>query len=128
MITKYDIFLEENLLSRIDESIIYYSPELEKVLTKIIDSEIAYKMLSVIGQDLDPDTTFLDLDKDGYLSFITWDNALKYITNFFGEDNHVTDRFKNKDFKKSIWDIVWKGDHEVKKRNKERGFKEDSQG
>lgn len=77
MISRYNSFLEDKLLeSVINESIVYFSPPLRKLLHKISDNEIADDLVKVEGENIKPDITFLDIDKEGYLSFITMRNAV----------------------------------------------------
>ena len=80
MIFDYNSFLESLNLSQINEAILYYSPDLRKYLNKLRDSsDIAKDLLDIETQDVKPDTTFINLDKEGYLSFITSANAIKLI-------------------------------------------------
>lgn len=85
MLNKYQSFIENYFLeSIINESIIYYSPDLRKVITKLSKTNsIAQDLLSVETTDIKPDITFVDLDKEGYLSFSTMRNAKKNITDKF---------------------------------------------
>lgn len=78
MISKYNSFLEDKLLeSVINESIVYFSPNLRRVIKKVSKTnEIGEELTNVEGQDIKQDITFLDLDKEGYLSFITMRNAV----------------------------------------------------
>jgi len=65
------------LLERIiNETYIYFSPDLEKVL-KRTNSDISKDLLSVSKTDIKPDVTFVNLEpgKDEYLSFTTARNA-----------------------------------------------------
>ena len=72
MILKYNSFSVDFLLENIiNESIIYYSPELRKVLNRIKDIEISKDLIGVESTDIKPDITFVHLDKEGYLSFST---------------------------------------------------------
>lgn len=75
---KYLDFLDNIILESITESIMYITPELRKNL-KQINSDISNDLLNVEGKDIEPDVTFIDIDKDGYLSFITMPNARKLI-------------------------------------------------
>ena len=77
MISKYNNFILEKALN---ESTLYVSPEILKRLKKI-DSEISNDLISQLGQDIKPDTTFLDeSDKEGELTFITMKNAVKKLS------------------------------------------------
>lgn len=83
MISKYNSFLSELLLEKaINESILYYSPDLRKIIGKI-DSDIALDLRRSETTDIKPDITFVDLDKEGYLSFSTMRNAKKNIIEKF---------------------------------------------
>lgn len=79
MISKYNSFLEDKILeSLINESFLYLSPNVRKILGKMFTkhhSDIAADILSSEGTDVKPDMTFIDLGKEGYLSFITMKNA-----------------------------------------------------
>lgn len=88
MVSKYSDFLLENKLDLINESIVYLSPNLRKVLRKIPDNQIAKDILDIAGQNIKDDITFIDIDKqDGYLSFTTMKNAVKYISTAFSPDS-----------------------------------------
>lgn len=83
MISKYNSFLSELLLERaINESILYYSPDLRKIINKI-GSDISLDLIKAEATDIKPDITFVDLDKEGYLSFSTMRNAKKNIIEKF---------------------------------------------
>lgn len=81
MLKKYNQFKEDFLLESINESVIYFSPNFRKLLSKIEDNDIAKDLLEVEVTDIKPDVTFIDLDpeKDDYLSFTTMRNAIKVI-------------------------------------------------
>lgn len=81
MLKKYNHFKEDFLLESINESVIYFSPNFRKLLSKIEDNDIAKDLLEVEVTDIKPDVTFIDLDpeKDDYLSFTTMRNAIKVI-------------------------------------------------
>lgn len=81
MIFKYDDFLLENILN---ESILYATPDLEKILKKI-DSDISNDLLNTIGNDIKPDITLLDLDKDDYLTFASMKNFTKNLKDEYGD-------------------------------------------
>lgn len=75
MILNYKNFIEESLLENINESLIYYAPPFRKILGKLPDNEIAKSLVSIEGDDVKPDVTFINLDDEGYLSFTTMRNA-----------------------------------------------------
>jgi hypothetical protein len=83
MISKYNSFLSELLLERaINESILYYSPDLRKIINKI-GSDISLDLIKAETTDIKADITFVDLDQEGYLSFSTMRNAKKNIIEKF---------------------------------------------
>lgn len=77
MIFKYDDFLLENM---INESILYYSPKVRSILSKI-DDPIAKELSALETTDLPIDVTFVDIDenREGYLTFTTMKSAEKYL-------------------------------------------------
>lgn len=106
MISKYNNFMSDLLLERIiNETYIYYSPDLEKVL-RITNNEIAKDLLSVSKTDIKPDITFvnLDPDKDGYLSFTTSRNASNNLSKSFGDYDWFKKDLTNYDLEQ-IWKI-----------------------
>lgn len=80
MLHKFNQFSEELLLeSVINESIIYYSPKMREQLTRV-NNDISKRLLELEGQDIpNVDTTFIDCDLEGNVSFITMTNAMKMI-------------------------------------------------
>ena len=80
MISKYNSFIVDMLLEKaINESFLYYSPNVRKALSRIKSNDIAAELLGSEGTDVKPDMTFIDLGKEGYLSFITMRNAKPLI-------------------------------------------------
>ena len=80
MISKYNSFIVDMLLEKaINESFLYYSPNARKALSRIKSNDIAKELLDSEGTDVKPDMTFIDLGKEGYLSFITMRNAKPLI-------------------------------------------------
>jgi len=80
MISNYNSFIEDLLLEKaINESFLYYSPNVRKALSRIKNNDIAAELLNSEGTDVKPDMTFIDLGKEGYLSFITMRNAKPLI-------------------------------------------------
>lgn len=80
MIKKYKKFREDAILeSIINESYIYYAPDFKDIIDRMYDNEIAKDLINIEKTDITPDITFVDLDKDGYLSFITMKNAIKLV-------------------------------------------------
>lgn len=86
MISKYNNFILERA---INESTLYVSPQILKRLQKI-DSKISKDLIDQLGKDIKPDATFLDeSDKEGELSFITMRNAIKKLSDIYGDDDFV---------------------------------------
>jgi hypothetical protein len=80
MISKYNSFTLDLLLEKaINESFLYYSPNVRKALSRIKGNDIATELLGSEGTDVKPDMTFIDLGKEGYFSFITMRNAKPLI-------------------------------------------------
>ena len=80
MISKYNSFIVDMLLEKaINESFLYYSPNVRKALSRIKSNDIATELLGSEGTDVKPDMTFIDLGKEGYFSFITMRNAKPLI-------------------------------------------------
>jgi len=80
MISKYNSFVVDMLLEKaINESFLYYSPNVRKALSRIKGNDIATELLGSEGTDVKPDMTFIDLGKEGYFSFITMRNAKPLI-------------------------------------------------
>ena len=80
MISKYNSFTLDLLLEKaINESFLYYSPNVRKALSRIKGNDIASSLLGSEGTDVKPDMTFIDLGKEGYFSFITMRNAKPLI-------------------------------------------------
>lgn len=80
MIKKYKKFREDAILeSVINESYIYYAPNFKDVINKMKGNEIADDISNLERTDIKPDVTFVDLDKDGYLSFIKMKNAVQLV-------------------------------------------------
>lgn len=92
MVYNYDDFILERL---IQESIIYFSPELRKKL-KRIKSDVSKELLDTETKDIKDDITFIDVDKDGYVSYSTMKNAVKLLQdtypNLIDRIQNVTDR------------------------------------
>jgi len=80
MIFKYKRFLDDKLFENlINESVIYFSPDFRKSLNRINSNQIAKDLLEIEAENIKPDITFIDKDKEGYLSFSTMKNAWKKI-------------------------------------------------
>lgn len=81
MIHNFNSFDEDLILeSIINESVLYFSPVVRELLVKInktVPNKIAERLISMECTDTDQDITFIDLDKEGYLSFTTMEKAVK---------------------------------------------------
>jgi len=79
MIFNYDDFILGNI---INESRLYYSPRVRKVLNRIISDPIAKDLAELETTDLPIDVTFVDIDdnKEGFLTFTTMKSAEKYLS------------------------------------------------
>ena len=89
MLQRFNQFSENILLENVvNESIIYFSPNFRKLLSKIEDNEIAKELLEIEVTDVKPDITMVDLDpeKDDYLTFTTMRNAIKLLD---GQYDHI---------------------------------------
>lgn len=88
MLARYNSFTEDIILERmINESFLYLSPNVRKVLGRLFarnHNDIAGEILSSEGTDVKPDVTFIDLGKEGYLSFITMKNAKPLLVAKYG--------------------------------------------
>lgn len=88
MLSRYNSFTEDIILERmINESFLYLSPNVRKILGRLFTrnhSDIAGEILSSEGTDVKPDITFVDLGKEGYLSFITMKNAKPLLIAKYG--------------------------------------------
>ena len=80
MLNKYNDFILEKLLM---ESVIHFAPPFRKNLGKIKDEPIAKKLLDIERDNIKPDITFVNLDKEGYVSFTTMKNAKKILSTQF---------------------------------------------
>ena len=93
MIQKYSHFLNDLILERIiNESVVYFSPDFRKALTRIKkDNKIASDLLELEGDDIKPDLTFIDMDdKEGYISFTTMKNAWKKLSDKYPHIEYIT--------------------------------------
>lgn len=107
MISRYNSFSLDLLLEKaINESMIYFSPSLRKQLDKVSD-DISTDLLGIEATDIKPDITFIDLDKEGFLSFSTMRNVKKLLDEKFPEikDKLDLDNKSNKDLADDIWYI-----------------------
>jgi hypothetical protein len=107
MLSRYEFFREELILENlINETYIYYAPTFDKQLRKIRDNEIAKSLLDIKNSDIKSDVTFVDIDKDGYLSFTTARNAGNNLSKIWP---HVKpDNWFNSQLGDGDLDEIWK--------------------
>lgn len=110
MLYKYHNFNENLFLEKlINESIFYYSPDVRRVLAKISKTNtIAKDIMSIETVDIKPDITFVDLDKEGYLSFSTMRNAKKNIVDKFSHLDYI-DTKPDVDLADELWSLDKRG-------------------
>ena len=110
MLYKYANFTEDLILERlINESIFYYSPDVRRILVKLSKSNaIAKDIISIEAVDIKPDITFIDLDKEGYISFSTMRNAKKIIMDKYPTMDYV-DTKPDVDLADEIWSLDKRG-------------------
>lgn len=88
MVSKYREFIIERLLSKIDESVLYYSDDIVVILTKMKKngSEIASKLLDIHLKDIDTDVNLISTgDVASMLTFVP-DKKAKTDASPYGED------------------------------------------
>ena len=88
-----DELLFESLLN---ESIIYYSPNLRNSLEYLSNrNPIAKSLYEIEGEDLEADVTFLDFGTEGYLTFHQMPKAIRLIKSVWPDanDNNLDLRF-----------------------------------
>lgn len=116
MILKYFDFISESSLALINESFVYYSPKLINILNGLHGkgNVIASDLLSALGTNIKPDITFVDIDKDGYLSFITMRNAKRLIEPVYphvlGNNPDSIETSSNIGIAGAIWDMDLRSD------------------
>ena len=96
-LNNYNEFLLEKLILGINESIIYFSPELRNIIRRMSNNgnEIAKELKDLEGTDVKPDVTFLDFgNKEGFFSFITMKNAEKKLKDKY-LDQDIINTIKN---------------------------------
>jgi len=86
----------------LNESILYFSPKMRNHL-QYSDNWIAKKMIEMEGEDIKGmDATFIDVDGEGDVTFITMANAIKILKDRYPDVN--LDTISDKDFADYIWD------------------------
>jgi len=106
MISKYNDFILERLLN---ESVIFYAPPFKRVLNKLSSEPISKTLLDTEKTDIKPDITFVNLDKEGYVSFTTMKNTKKILGDRFSDvfDEEGLEDTLNNDplIGDDIWDL-----------------------
>jgi hypothetical protein len=82
MIKNYLSFKNHSIMEKlITESVVYYSPNFRNTIS-IIGGDISDALLSLEGEDINPDITFIDNGKkEGYVSFTTMNSAIRKVNN-----------------------------------------------
>jgi len=76
------------------ESLLYYSPAFRKALVRV-PHKISKDILSMEGQDIKPDITFIDMDEDGTVTFSSMDKSISKIDNFLNWTTHLDTNFNS---------------------------------
>ena len=66
----------------INESILYFSPKLRKILSGI-NNPISRDLSNLELLDIKPDITFVDIGEEGYFNYLTMKNVKKKIAEFY---------------------------------------------
>lgn len=103
---KYLDFKEDNL---INESVIYFSPKIKDVLN-LIDNKISKELLNIEGDDIKPDITFVDLEKDGGVSFTTMKDAWNKLSEEHPNLEFITKGVGDKEKRINLVDLIWRYD------------------
>lgn len=94
--------------SLINESLVYFSPNLRMSLKYLSDKNPIAKSLSEIeGQDLEADITFLDFGSEGYLTFQQMPKAMKLIKTIWSS---AADADVDQKFDPDTTDILYRND------------------
>lgn len=109
MIKSFNSFSDDIILdSLLNESIIYFSPRMRNHLM-LMNNPISDKILNMEGTDFkDFDTTFIDVDIEGNVSFIPMKKAIKLLNDKFPYSTIDID----KSFDKEVADAIFKRDIE----------------
>ena len=104
---RYDNFLEDQILEKVlKDSVLFFTPEMLKVLYKIKDeTPIAKKLLDTESSDIKPDITFIDVVGDGTTAtFTTMKNAVATISKSEDISRIIIDgQFHQKEIADRIW-------------------------
>ena len=78
------------------ESLLYYSPGFKEVLSRIEDP-IAKDILSMEGENITQDITFIDIDKDGVVTFAPMAKSIKKINDFLDIKSDMDSTYSESD-------------------------------
>ena len=78
------------------ESLLYYSPGFKEVLSKIEDS-IAKDILSMEGENITQDITFIDINKEGVITFAPMAKSIKKINDFLDTTSDMDSTYSESD-------------------------------
>jgi hypothetical protein len=70
------------------ESLLYYSPGFKSILSRIEDP-IAKDIISMEGENITQDITFIDIDKDGVVTFAPMAKSIKKINDFLDSPSEM---------------------------------------
>ena len=120
MINRYSDFVENSMINGINESIVYLSPPLRKILTKIHvkGDVVASALRNIEGDDIKKDITFLDVGEEGFISFTTMKKAMPMISKIYGTQSGNryprSERFTtiDTDYSRSMANILYDDDME----------------
>jgi hypothetical protein len=86
------------------ESLLYYSPKFRQTLYKL-KHEISKDLLSIEGDNITPDLTFIDIDDEGNITFSQMDKAVQKI------DKHMVGKTQvDKLWQREVGDMIYNAD------------------
>ena len=78
------------------ESLLYYSPKFKSVLSRI-DDPVAKDILSMEGENIIQDITFIDIDKEGVVTFAPMAKSIKKINDFLDKPSDMDTHYSQPD-------------------------------
>jgi len=78
------------------ESLLYYSPKFKSVLSRI-DDPVAKDILSMEGENITQDITFIDIDKEGVVTFAPMAKSIKKINDFLVKPSDMDTHYSQPD-------------------------------
>jgi len=108
MLKKYYDYAECSLLESLNESIVYFSPNLSNAIYKI-DSDISRDLIKIKGENIKDDITLIDIDdRTGYVTFTTSKNAIKNLKNTYSVEEYPNVfRIFDEEYKPGITDYLY---------------------